>query len=98
MEKVLLDVELRSGMVQGLATHQPNPHLVTLLAKQLSLPAEKFPAVANTFGNLGSSTCGVALATILQSSNGGQPTKLGPVFLASLGPGLLFGGDWLIHD
>jgi 3-oxoacyl-[acyl-carrier-protein] synthase-3 len=103
MEKVLLDVELRSGIprssVQGLATHQPNPRLVTLLAKQLTLPAEKFPAVANTFGNLGSSTCGVALATILQSSNDSQPIKKpGPVFLASLGPGLLFGGGWLIPD
>jgi 3-oxoacyl-[acyl-carrier-protein] synthase III len=100
MEKVLLDVELRSGIprssVQGLATHQPNPRLVTLLAKQLTLPTEKFPAVATTFGNLGSSTCGAALATILQSSNERQPTEPGPVFLASLGPGLLFGGGWLI--
>jgi 3-oxoacyl-[acyl-carrier-protein] synthase-3 len=99
MERVLRDVELRSGIatssVQGFATHQPNPRLVTLLAKQLSLPPEKFPTVAKTFGNLGSSTCGVALATILQSPNGSQPTNPDPVFLASLGPGLLFGGDWL---
>jgi 3-oxoacyl-[acyl-carrier-protein] synthase III len=99
MEKVLLDVELRSGIarssVRGLATHQPNPRLVTLLAKQLGLPPEKFPAIARNSGNLGSSTCGVALATILQTSSETQPTRPGPVFLASLGPGLLFGGGWL---
>jgi 3-oxoacyl-[acyl-carrier-protein] synthase-3 len=100
MEKVLLDVELRSGIarssVQGFATHQPNPRLVTLLAKQLSLPLEKFPAVARNFGNLGSSTCGVALDTILQSARAGSTPGTGSIFLASLGPGLLFGGGWLI--
>jgi len=100
MEKVLLDVELRSGInrssVQGFATHQPNPRLVTLLAKQLSLPPEKFPAIARNFGNLGSSTCGVALDTILQSARVGSNLQAGPIFLTSLGPGLLFGGGWLI--
>src|SRR5580658_1155255 len=67
MEKVILDVELRSGIarssLQALATHQPNPRLVTLLAKQCGLPKDKFPSVARSFGNLGSSTCGVALDT-----------------------------------
>lgn len=99
LEKVILDVELRSGIArssaQGLATHQPNPRLVTLLAKQLGLPQEKFPVVARTFGNLGSSTCGVALDAILQSARDCQPGARAPIFLASLGPGLLFGGGWL---
>ena len=99
MEKVILDVELRSGItrssVQGLATHQPNPRLVTLLAKQLNLSSHKFPAVAQSFGNLGSSTCGVALDTILRSPRSGPRVGPGPIFLASLGPGLLFGGGWL---
>ena len=99
MEKVLLDVELRSGIarssVLGLATHQPNPRLVTLLAKQLGLPLEKFPSVARTFGNLGSSTCGAALDALLQSARDPLTEKTGPIFLASLGPGLLFGGGWL---
>ena len=99
MEKVILDVELRSGIartsVQGLATHQPNPRLVTLLGKQLALPPDKFPPVARTFGNLGSSTCGAALDAILQSSASSQAAKPGPIFLASLGPGLLYGGGWL---
>jgi 3-oxoacyl-[acyl-carrier-protein] synthase-3 len=100
MEKVILDVERRSGLprssTQGLATHQPNPRLVTLLAKQLNLSSDKFPAVAQTFGNLGSSTCGVALDTILQALQGSPLAEPGPIFLASLGPGLLFGGGWLV--
>jgi 3-oxoacyl-[acyl-carrier-protein] synthase-3 len=100
LEKVIRDVELRSGIVrssvQGLATHQPNPRLVTLLAKQLGLPPDKFPSVAQTFGNLGSSTCGVALDAILQSARPRASRESGPIFLASLGPGLLFGGGWLV--
>jgi 3-oxoacyl-[acyl-carrier-protein] synthase III len=99
LEKVIIDVELRSGLprssTQGLATHQPNPRLVTLLAKQLNLSSDKFPVVARTFGNLGSSTCGVALDTILQSARRRSPEEADPIFLASLGPGLLFGGGWL---
>ena len=100
MEKVILDVELRSGLarssVQGLATHQPNPRLVTLLAKQLDLAPDKFPSVARTLGNLGSSTCGVALDSILQTARNDKLGQHGPIFLASLGPGLLFGGGWLV--
>jgi 3-oxoacyl-[acyl-carrier-protein] synthase III len=100
MEKVILDVELRSGLprssVQGLATHQPNARLVTLLARQLGLAPDKFPSVARTFGNLGSSTSGVALDAILQSARSLEADHRGPIFLASLGPGLLFGGGWLI--
>jgi len=102
MEKVILDVELRSGLarstVQGLATHQPNPRLVTLLAKQLDLAPDKFPSIARTLGNLGSSTCGVALDAILQSARNGKLSQPGPIFLASLGPGLLFGGGWLVFS
>lgn len=101
LEKVILDLESRSGIprssLQGLATHQPNPRLVTLLAKQCSLPQGKFPAVAQTYGNLGSSTCGVALDAILRAAPAAaQLGGRGPIFLASLGPGLLFGGGWLL--
>lgn len=100
LEKVILDLESRSGIarssLEGLATHQPNPRLVTLLAKQCRLPKDKFPAVAQTYGNLGSSTCGVALDAILQKARASQPKASGPIFLASLGPGLLFGGGWLL--
>jgi len=100
LEKVVREIELRSGIarssLQGLATHQPNPRLVALLAKQCGLPQDKFPEVAKSFGNLGSSTCGVALDTILQSPRSRQSHEWGPIFTASLGPGLLFGGGWLV--
>jgi 3-oxoacyl-[acyl-carrier-protein] synthase-3 len=99
MEKVLAAVELRSGIsrasVGAFATHQPNPRLVTLLAKQCGVPPEKFPPIAQTAGNLGSSTCGAALHEALHRASKLPATARQPIFLASLGPGLLFGGSWL---
>lgn len=101
LEKVIRDLELRSGIALsslfGLATHQPNPRLLTLLAKQCEVSEDKFPAVARKFGNLGSSTCGVALDFLLHSPTAVQGSQRGPIFMASLGPGLLFGGGWLVH-
>jgi 3-oxoacyl-[acyl-carrier-protein] synthase-3 len=99
MEKVVCEIEQRSGIsreeVGGFATHQPNPRLVALLAKQCGVPRETFPAVARTAGNLGSSTCGAALDEALKTAlkDSGQCGK--PIFLASLGPGLVYGGGWL---
>jgi 3-oxoacyl-[acyl-carrier-protein] synthase-3 len=99
LEKVILDLESRSGIkrssLQGLATHQPNPRLVTLLAKQCGLPPDKFPAIAQVHGNLGSSTCGMALDLLVRSAQTNPPQGHSPIFVASLGPGLLFGGGWL---
>jgi 3-oxoacyl-[acyl-carrier-protein] synthase III len=90
LEKVIEDLELRSGIsrtsLAGLATHQPNPRLVTLPARQGGLPEEKFPPIARRFGNLGPSPCGVALDSILKGSPPAAPER-GPIFLASLGPG-----------
>jgi 3-oxoacyl-[acyl-carrier-protein] synthase-3 len=84
LENVIQDIELRSGIarssLQGLATHQPNQRLVALLAKQCGLPQDKFPVVARSFGNLGSSTCGVALDAILQSART-FPQRAGVPFL-----------------
>ncbi|MGB2622564.1 MAG: 3-oxoacyl-[acyl-carrier-protein] synthase III C-terminal domain-containing protein [Candidatus Acidiferrum sp.] len=100
LEKVILQAEMRSGFAistaLGFATHQPNPRLVRLLAKQLGLPRDRFPNVAQRFGNLGSSTCGVALHSVLASTRNGKEVRYRPIFLASLGPGLLFGGGWLV--
>jgi 3-oxoacyl-[acyl-carrier-protein] synthase-3 len=99
MEKVLTAVELRSGIsrtaVGGFATHQPNPRLVALLAKQCGVSPETFPPIAKTCGNLGSSTCGAALHVALQADSNRPREQRKPIFLASLGPGLLFGGGWL---
>jgi 3-oxoacyl-[acyl-carrier-protein] synthase-3 len=103
MEKVITSVELRSGIprgsVGGFATHQPNPRLVALLAKQCGVSPETFPSIARTWGNLGSSTCGAALHEALRNASKQARGDRRPIFLASLGPGLLFGGGWLTpHD
>jgi 3-oxoacyl-[acyl-carrier-protein] synthase-3 len=99
MEKVISAVELRSGIarasVGGFATHQPNPRLVALLAKQCGVSPELFPPIARTSGNLGSSTCGAALHAVLQNASAQARGERRPIFLASLGPGLLFGGGCL---
>jgi len=102
MEKVLAEIEIRSGIprtsVGGFATHQPNPRLVKLLAKQLGVSPATFPPIARTSGNLGSSTCGAALHAALVAAANVSPPQWKPIFLASLGPGLLFGGGWLTAE
>ena len=99
LEKVITAVEQRSGIprssVGGFATHQPNPRLLTLLAKQCGVSRDTFPPVCRTCGNLGSSMCGAALHAALQSAAHLPEAERKPIFLASLGPGLLFGGGWL---
>jgi 3-oxoacyl-[acyl-carrier-protein] synthase III len=100
MEKVLAQIEIRSGIprssVGGFATHQPNPRLVKLLAKQLGVSPSTFPPIARTSGNLGSSTCGSALHAALRAAATLNSQERKPIFLASLGPGLVFGGGWLV--
>jgi 3-oxoacyl-[acyl-carrier-protein] synthase-3 len=99
MEKVISAVEARSGIprasVGGFATHQPNPRLLTLLAKQCGVSAEAFPPICRTSGNLGSSMCGAVLHAALHNAAKMKSAERKPIFLASLGPGLLFGGSWL---
>lgn len=99
LEKVIAAVELRSRIarasVGSFATHQPNPRLLSLLAKQCDIAEERFPPICRTTGNLGSSMCGAALHAALQSAERLPKAQRRPIFLASLGPGLLFGGSWL---
>jgi 3-oxoacyl-[acyl-carrier-protein] synthase III len=100
IKKVIGEVEHRSGIsrdrVGAFATHQPNPRLVKLLAKQLRVSAKHFPPIGATRGNLGSSMCGAALDAALHHAAGQPAEQRQPVFMASLGPGLLFGGGWLV--
>lgn len=100
MVKVLHEVERRSGLSRkeagAFATHQPNPRLVSLLAKQFKVPASAFPPIAATSGNLGASTCGVALHAALQHASKQPADQRKPIFVASLGPGLVFGGGWMV--
>lgn len=99
LEKVITAVQTLSGIprasVGGFATHQPNPRLLTLLAKQCGVSPDAFPPICRTAGNLGSSMCGAALHAALQKAGNREADKRRPIFLASLGPGLLFGGGWL---
>ena len=99
MERILTEVEKTSGIsrngVGAFATHQPNPRLVTLLAKQCNVPVTVFPEVARKSEDLGSSTCGVALQVALESAAKMPVSARKPIFLASLGSGFLYGGGWL---
>jgi 3-oxoacyl-[acyl-carrier-protein] synthase III len=99
LEKVVAALEKLSAIpraaVGAFATHQPNPRLLTLLAKVAGVPVESFPPIATTSGNLGSSTCGAALHAALQMFRTCPDAVRKPIFLASLGPGLIFGGTWL---
>jgi 3-oxoacyl-[acyl-carrier-protein] synthase III len=100
MEKVIDEVEHRSGIsrdhVGAFATHQPNPRLVKILAKQLGVSLKHFPPIGSTRGNLGSSMCGAALHAALHHAAAQPAEQRQPVFLASLGPGLIFGGGWMV--
>jgi 3-oxoacyl-[acyl-carrier-protein] synthase III len=101
IEQVITAVEERSGIprheVGAFATHQPNPRLVSLIAKYADVPLEAFPPIARTCGNLGPSTCGAALVAAIRNSFADSTHRRKPIFLASLGPGLLYGGTWLSY-
>ena len=100
MEKVIDEVEHRSGIsrdhVGTFATHQPNPRLVTILAKQLGVSIKHFPPIGSIRGNLGASMCGAALHAALHQAAEQPAEQRLPVFLASFGPGLIFGGGWMV--
>jgi 3-oxoacyl-[acyl-carrier-protein] synthase-3 len=99
MGQVLEDLELRTGQqrseASAFALHQPNPRLVHLLARQAGVPLDKIPQVAVNCGNLGSSTCGVALSKALTENSRLSAEQRGPIFVAAVGPGLLWGGTVL---
>jgi 3-oxoacyl-[acyl-carrier-protein] synthase III len=102
LDRCIAEVERLSGIartkVGAFATHQPNPRLVALLAKKSGVPLERFPPVAYTRGNLGSTTCAAALHYAFGASRVAATSAQQPIFLASLGPGLLFGGGWLAPE
>ena len=102
MEKTIAALERRSGIsrasVGAFATHQPNPRLMALVARQCGVSEALFPEVSRASGNLGSSTCGTALHLALSAEAKQSRDKQKPIFLASLGPGLLFGGGWIRPD
>jgi 3-oxoacyl-[acyl-carrier-protein] synthase III len=102
LDQCISELERVSGIprteVAAFATHQPNPRLVALLAKKSRVSLERFPPVAAIRGNLGSTTCAAALHSALEAFRTGTTPSRFPIFLASLGPGLLYGGGWLAPE
>ena len=102
LDQCISELERVSGIprteVAAFATHQPNPRLVALLAKKSRVSLERFPPVAAIRGNLGSTTCAAALHSALEAFRIGTTPSRAPIFLASLGPGLLYGGGWLAPE
>ncbi len=96
MERIISDLESSSGLsresASAFAVHQPNPRLVDVFLRRKRLPAGKLPLVAKSSGNLGSSTCGVALSMALEKHGKKPRSERGPIFLAAVGPGMLWGG------
>jgi 3-oxoacyl-[acyl-carrier-protein] synthase-3 len=96
MERIISNLENASGVTRetaaGFALHQPNPRLIKVLLRRARLPIEKVPLIAASHGNLGSSTCGVALSAIMDLHANRLRNERGPVFAAAVGPGLLWAG------
>jgi 3-oxoacyl-[acyl-carrier-protein] synthase-3 len=96
LEATIADLEIRTGITReaagGFAIHQPNQRLTEIFIRRARLPAERVFLVAKSFGNLGASTCGVALSNALDARENPQPSDRRPVFLAAVGPGLLSAG------
>ena len=94
--RILSDLESASGRsrddASAFALHQPNPRIVEMFLQRARLPAEKVPGVIRTAGNLGSSTCGLALSAALEEHAHKPRNQRGPIFVAALGPGLLWAG------
>jgi 3-oxoacyl-[acyl-carrier-protein] synthase III len=96
LESTIGEMEMRTGKAResasAFAIHQPNQRLVEILIRRAKLSAEKVFLVTKTCGNLGTSTCGVALSTALDAVAQTQNADRGPIFMAAVGPGLLSAG------
>jgi 3-oxoacyl-[acyl-carrier-protein] synthase-3 len=96
MERIISDVEKACGVnraaFSSFALHQPNPRLLETLIARTNLPADKVPLVAKHCGNLGSSTCGVALSMAFDSHAKNLGDARGPILAASVGPGMVWTG------
>ena len=86
----------RRSEVDCFAFHEPNPRLVEIFAQRAGIPLDKIPRIAHASGNLGSVTCGVNLCTALTQFDGTPDGSRGRViFVAAVGPGLLWAGTYL---
>jgi len=96
LERIVGDLETSSGKsrdeASAFAIHQPNPRLVEIFLRRTKLPPEKVPIIAQTRGNLGASTCGVALSIAMDDHARKPRSERGPIFVAAVGPGMLWAG------
>lgn len=96
MERSIVELEMRFGVsrenASAFAFHQPNHRLLEILVRRANLPREKVSLVAKSCGNLGASTCGVALSMALDARTDDHGSNRGPIFLVAVGPGLLCTG------
>jgi len=95
--KVLASVEQRSASPRLLAVLRPTSRirLVALSANIAAFSPSTFSAIARISGNLGSSTCGAPCmkpCAVPRKKPGRAPAD----FCRFMGPGLLFGGGWLL--
>jgi len=100
LDQIIAALETLSGKprdsVDYFAIHEPNPRLVSVFAQKAGIPLDKIPQIAKTHGNLGSATCGVSLCTALTNLRANPNRSREPlIFLAAVGPGLLWGGTYL---
>ena len=99
IDRVISDLEIISGKsrhaASAFAIHQPNPRLVDVLLRRMNLPHEKVPVVARLYGNLGASTCGVAMSMAFDNNAMKTRSERGPIFVVSVGPGMLWAGTVL---
>lgn len=100
LNEVIGKLERLSGVersqVEAFALHEPNPRLTAILAQRANIPAGKIFRTAETCGNLGSVTCGVNLcAALSQLKEKPERPERQTVFLAAVGPGVLWGAAYL---
>ncbi len=85
--------ELDGGEADAFAIHEPNPRALELVAKRTGIPLEKFVQLSRASGNLGSATCAVGISRLLERR---PPPRT--IFLAALGPGLLWGAGHCVIE
>lgn len=99
IDRILSRLENLSGRTRSevacFALHEPNPRIIGILAERAGISLSRIPFISRTCGNLGSATCGVSLCTALTRvlTNPGSERPL--IFVAAVGPGLLWGGTYL---
>jgi 3-oxoacyl-[acyl-carrier-protein] synthase III len=100
MERLLRKLEILTGKprseVAYFALHEPNPRLVGILSRSTGIPLKKMAPISRTCGNLAAATCGVNLcAGLTKAERRDATSKPSVIFVASVGPGLLFGATYL---